>query len=223
MKDKEYEEWLPIVGFPNYQVNRTKIQIRSFAKGKEKLLKLTETNHATVIRNRKDKLAITWKKACYSALNGINPLDLSDAKFCVFMKDGEFRILTQHERMVEMSSIHAKKESMSLDSIKRRYEESIMFFNNVVYMLESGNSKCVIEYLYSLKDTVCAYLCKTMMVTSPELRLELFHASVDILISVINNREKAVLNPVNYLYHIARGLVIQIRRENKMFLEYSEK
>ncbi len=223
MVNNENEEWLPIVGFPNYQVNRTKVQMRSFARGKEKILKLTETNHATVIRNGEDKLCISWKKACYCALNNINPLDMSDAKLCVFMRGGRFVVLTQHERMVEMSSINARKEPMTLDAIKQRYEEGMAFMRNVIDMLETGESKWVTEYLYSLKDSVCAYLCRSMNVNSPETRMELFCESVHILMRVIKNRDKAVLNPLSYLYHIARGLVISMRRENKMFREYVEK
>lgn len=134
------------------------------------------------------------------------------------MKGGRFVVLTQHERMVEMSSINARKESMTLDELKQRYEEGIMFIKNVVYMLETGESKCVTEYLYSLKDSVCAYLCRSMNVNSSETRMELFCESVHILMRVIKNREKAVLNPLSYLYHIARGLVFSMRREKRYFV-----
>lgn len=106
---QEFSEWLPIPGYPDYEVNTLRPAIRSLKRWRKtepvKYLKLAGRNKSTVLYNKGGHLSITWNKACFCATNGIMPELLSESKIhCVVTGNGIIPF-THQDFLVELQAL----------------------------------------------------------------------------------------------------------------------
>lgn len=214
---QEFSEWLPIPGYPDYEVNTLRPAIRSLKRWRKtepvKYLKLAGRNKSTVLYNKGGHLSIAWNKACFCATNGIMPELLSESKIhCVVTGNGIIPF-THQDFLVEIQALRHNRPVYSREEILPLYQKEKDYVDSVVQFLKSGDGAKMAQILYSYKDQVCEYMERTLAVTNSELLEEAFGSAVDVTLERI--KTEAVINPYSHLKKLAKCYIYHVRRKRR--------
>lgn len=216
-EDKNVNKWLPIPGYPDYEVNTQCPAIRSLKRWRNtepvKYLKLAGRNKSTILYNKGEHLSITWNKACFCATNGIMPKFLSEAKIHCVATRNSIIPFTHQDFLVELQAMRHNRPVYSQEEILPLYQKEKDYVDSVVQFLKSGDGSKMVQILYSFKGQVLDYMERTLSVTNRVLLEEAFGSAVDVTLERI--KTEAVINPYSHLKKLAKCYIYHVRRKRR--------
>lgn len=216
MKDvTDYLQWLPVPGFPGYEVNGNK-EVRSLKRGRIVMKKLRgKSLIISVDDENKVKHSISWVRFYFCAVRQIDPRKIKDKGVFISIQDGEFQVETLKERIRTIRLMPSyRKVPLTLEEIEARYIENKAFMDIVLDFYHTGKGEKLTSFLYGMKNEVDFYMSYCLRVLDGGVREELFSEAVDRLVVAIQKKDRTIYSPHTFIYKTIRILVRGIREMN---------
>lgn len=206
------DEWKEIPGYPNYQINISTLDVKNIS-----------TNKTLVIRKGLvqlcgdvDRVSINIPRLLFCATRGINPNQVP-RNILILMEDGNPVAYDRNTYMSEKikNVYHEKSNKSPLEY----YLNGRKFIDKVINAIQSDDYSLVVKELYSYYDKLVGRIIKNGLMRVESEAKELASEAIERVIKNIMSGT-LVFFPYQYMYSIAKGIVINIRIAEKSTREF---
>lgn len=143
------DNWIEIVGFPNYYINKQK-QIKHFDK-------IYKDNLLVTLRNSCGQLTIRRNRLLVLAVAGVNPLSTKGIGVDIIEINGELRAISRKERCAILAQEKHKRSVRTKEETIIELDATIEFCEAIKTALD-GNCAPLLEMLEQRKYKLIEYL-----------------------------------------------------------------
>lgn len=143
------DNWIEIVGFPNYYINKQK-QIKHFDK-------IYKDNLLVTLRNSCGQLTIRRNRLLVLAVAGVNPLSTKGIGVDIIEINGELRAISRKERCAILAQEKHKRSVRTKEEAIIELDKTIEFCEAIKTALD-GNCAPLLEMLEQRKYKLIEYL-----------------------------------------------------------------
>lgn len=210
------DEWLEIVGFPNYLINIDTLVVKNIVD--DKILRVGKSNQV-FIRNDGGQYRTKLPRLLFCAINKINPR-VVHSDIVVVIENDKPVVYGRNEYLYKKRVECQKIRKTDINPLQT-YREGRDFVDKVIVSFETGQMNDVFDEIYRYKNDIIYYLLGQELVYTKNNAEEIASCSLETTMEHIMSG-KVVFKPLGHLLKVARILAFEMsngRQKHKEFLK----
>lgn len=209
------ETWLPIPGFPRYEVNKN-LEVRNKRTGR--LMKLNVRGEVRLRRPNKQEYAVRACRLLYAAIHGVDP---GNIRRVVYYDEGNGRMTLIGDKEL-LAKMRDNRTYVSPDTCCDYYKEAQETIRTILDAYETEDFSRIADKIYQCEDFLTRYMIANLGVTSSETIREAFFSIAEQTLTSIKEKTATVYNVKPYLIRLTRAYFSKMHEINKRIVHYDE-